>query len=141
MWPSTTIGSPPWSGAGTTLSSVVRRLMITPSRALLGRWKSAAVRAFSVAMCEPMGKVGAIRSRYMRFPPSSTTAIDPPSFPRFASAAAAAATALAPSSVGIFLVLVACAPASPAAASAMASTSVPMAFMAPLPLCMMSAAW
>jgi hypothetical protein len=49
---------------------------------LLGRWKSAAVRAFSTEMRAPIGKVGSTRSRYIRFPPSSTMAIEPPSLPR-----------------------------------------------------------
>jgi hypothetical protein len=112
----------------------VRPLMITSSRALLGRWKSAAVRAFSVAMWAPIGKVGWIRSRYMRFPPSSTMAMDPPSLPFRASAAAAAAIALAPSSVSDFLVMVVCACASPeTAASAMARTSVAITLMTSLP--------
>src|SRR4051812_37744723 len=57
-------------------------------------------------MVAPIGKVGWIRSRYIRFPPSSTIAIDAPSLPFFASAAAAAATALAPSRVRTFFVWV-----------------------------------
>src|SRR6185312_13344638 len=99
-------------------------------RTLVGFWKSAAVRAFSVEIVAPIGKVGWIRSRYMRLPPSSTIAMEPPSLPFFASAAAAAAITLAPSSVRVFFAWVACAWAWPTdAISASATRSEPVVCM------------
>ena len=134
-WPSTTIGSPPLSGADQTLRSGVRPPTIASSRILVGFWKSAAVRAFSVEMVAPIGKVGCMRSRYIRLPPSSTTAIDAPSLPFVASATAAAATALAPSSVSVVLLTVVWAWARPATAhSARATRQDPRNLMASSPL-------
>src|SRR5712691_3482203 len=103
--PWNSIGTPPCSGVKSFRATIeVRPFLMMSSKTFVGFLKMADVRAFPMEMFAPAANVLSRRSRAIRFPPSSTTAITPPgAFTLFASATAAAMTFFAPSNVRPFL--------------------------------------
>src|SRR5262245_8997076 len=100
------MGMPPCNGvkyASGKATIAVRPFLMISSNALVGRLKSAAVRALPIEILAPAAKVPSNRSSAIRLPPSSTTAMTPPgALFFFAYATAPAITFLAPSIVSVF---------------------------------------
>src|SRR5438105_256324 len=73
--PCTTMGTPPCTGSTGMLSSTSRPAAMRSSLALVERRDTAALRAFSAAICAVTGEAPFIRVRSKRWPPSSTMAM------------------------------------------------------------------
>ncbi len=107
IWPSTTMGIPPISGVKFSSAVItVRPLpleLINSSKKRVGFLNMTAVLALPMEMFAPAENVPSSRSRAIKFPPSSTTAMTPPGACSFcASAFAAAITCSAPCKVSVF---------------------------------------
>jgi hypothetical protein len=99
---------PPMSGVKFSSAVITVRPfpfeLISSSKKRVGFLNMTAVRAFPMEIFAPAENVPSSRSRAIRLPPSSTTAMTPPGALSFcASAFAAVMTASAPFSVSVFL--------------------------------------